>query len=72
MAIALIIPESADMFLDDPHLVTLMAGASHRLEESEYILSLIVSAEDPNGKLMRYLVERCRRRWTRRLASQSQ
>ena len=55
MAIALIIPESADMFLDDPHLVTLMAGASHRLEESEYILSLIVNAEDPNGKLMRYL-----------------
>ena len=55
MAIALIIPESADMFLDDPHLVTLMAGASHRLEESDYILSLIVNAEDPNGKLMRYL-----------------
>ncbi len=55
MAVALIVPERAEWFLDDPHLVALMAGASRRLEQSEYVLTLIAGSPDPQGKTMRYL-----------------
>jgi len=54
MAIALVIPEPGVLALADPHLIAVMAGVSRRIDQSDYLLNLMVA---PNGddKLMRYV-----------------
>lgn len=59
MAIALVIPEPGQLALADPHLIALMAGVSRRIEQSDYLLNLMVSggadAASGSSKLQRYL-----------------
>ncbi len=55
MAIALIVPENAERFLDDPYLAAVVRGIYARLEESEYVLTLFVASADPTRKTLRYL-----------------
>ncbi len=62
MAIALVIPEPGKLALADPHLISIMAGVSRRIEESDYLLNLMVSGADAGArasasgsKLQRYL-----------------
>jgi len=55
MAIALVIPEPGMLALADPHLVAVMAGVSRRIEDSDYLLSLMVAGDSENAKIMRYL-----------------
>lgn len=54
MAIALVIPEPGVLALADPHLIAVMAGVSRRIEQSDYLLNLMV-APDSDDKLMRYI-----------------
>lgn len=55
MTIALVIPEPGTLALADPHLIAVMAGVSRRIEESDYLLSLMVAGDTESEKLMRYL-----------------
>lgn len=55
MAIALVIPEPGMLALADPHLIAVMAGVSRRIEDSDYLLSLMVAGDRENAKIMRYL-----------------
>lgn len=60
MAIALVIPEPGQLALADPHLISIMAGVSRRIEASDYLLNLMVSSDGSSGggassKLQRYL-----------------
>ncbi|MCS0499203.1 LacI family DNA-binding transcriptional regulator [Protaetiibacter mangrovi] len=55
MAIALVIPEPGVLALADPHLVAVMAGVSRRIEQSDYLLNLMVAGDSENQKIMRYL-----------------
>lgn len=55
MAIALVIPEAGQLALADPHLISIMAGVSRRVEASDYLLNLMVSSSESDAKLQRYL-----------------
>lgn len=55
MALALIVPENPERFLDDPYLAAVVRGIYARLEDSEYVLTLFVASSDPTRKTLRYL-----------------
>ena len=55
MAIALVIPEPGVLALADPHLIAVMAGVSRRIEQSDYLLNLMVAGDSENAKIMRFL-----------------
>ena len=63
MAVALVIPEPGQLALADPHLIAIMAGVSRRIEQSDYLLNLMVSGGTGSAgadaalgsKLQRYL-----------------
>ena len=55
MAIALVIPEPGVLALADPHLIAIMAGVSRRIEQSDYLLNLMVASGESDAKLQRYL-----------------
>ena len=55
MAVALVIPEPGVLALADPHLIAVMAGVSRRIEQSDYLLNLMVAGDSENQKIMRYL-----------------
>jgi len=55
MAIALVIPEPGVLALADPHLIAVMAGVSRRIDDSDYLLSLMVAGDSENAKIMRFL-----------------
>ena len=54
-AVALIVPEDITRFFGDPYFAAVVQGITHRLDESEYILNLLVASSDPSHKTMRYL-----------------
>jgi DNA-binding LacI/PurR family transcriptional regulator len=55
MAIALLIPEDIGRFYSDPYFASVVQGITQRLEETDYILNLLVSTSDPRHKARRYL-----------------
>lgn len=54
-AIALIVPEDVVRFFGDLFIADVVAGIDSRLDESEYVLNLMIASHDPSGKTMRYL-----------------
>lgn len=54
-AIALLVPEDTTRFFGDPYFASVVRGIAARLEHSDYILNLLISSGDPNGKTRRYL-----------------
>jgi DNA-binding LacI/PurR family transcriptional regulator len=54
-AIALIVPEETTRFFGDPYFAAIVQGITRRLDESEYLLNLLVASSDPTHKTMRYL-----------------
>ncbi|WP_062291302.1 LacI family DNA-binding transcriptional regulator [Demequina phytophila] len=54
-AIALVAPEDVTRFFGDLFFADIVAGIDARLEDSDYVLNLMVANNDPSGKTMRYL-----------------
>ncbi|BDZ54488.1 LacI family DNA-binding transcriptional regulator [Agromyces marinus] len=54
-AIALVIPEDTTRFFGDPYFSAIVQGIARRLDDSEYLLNLLVPTSDPSRKTMRYL-----------------
>ena len=54
-AIALVVPEDITRFLGDVYFASIVAGIASRLEQSDYVLSLMVASQAPEGKMLRYL-----------------
>lgn len=54
-AIALVVPEDISRFIGDVYFASVVAGITSRLEQSDYVLSLIVASQAPEGKMLRYL-----------------
>ena len=54
-AIALVVPEDTTMFFGDPYFASIVQGITRRLDDSEYLLNLLLSTSDPNRKTVRYL-----------------
>ncbi|HET9649905.1 MAG TPA: LacI family DNA-binding transcriptional regulator [Microlunatus sp.] len=55
MAIALLIPEDIGRFYSDPYFASVVRGITERLEETDYVLNLLLSSSDPRHKTRRYL-----------------
>jgi len=54
-AIALVVPEDTTRFFGDPYFAAIVQGITRRLDDSEYLLNLLLSTSDPNRKTVRYL-----------------
>ncbi|WP_448808306.1 LacI family DNA-binding transcriptional regulator [Agromyces bauzanensis] len=54
-AIALVVPEDTTRFFGDPYFAAIVQGITRRLDESEYLLNLLVATNDPGRKALRYL-----------------
>jgi len=54
-AVALVVPEDITRFFGDPYFAAIVQGITRRLDESQYILNLLVASSDPSHKTMRYL-----------------
>lgn len=54
-AIALLVPERVTTFFNDPFFASVVQGITERMEDSDYILNLLVSSSDPARKTRRYL-----------------
>ncbi|MDQ0894392.1 LacI family DNA-binding transcriptional regulator [Agromyces ramosus] len=54
-AVALVVPEDITRFFGDPYFAAIVQGITRRLDESEYLLNLLVASSDPTHKTMRYL-----------------
>ena len=54
-AIALIVPEDTAFFFGDPYFAAIVQGITRRLDESDYLLNLLVASSDPGHKTVRYL-----------------
>ena len=54
-AIALVVPEDTTRFFGDPYFAAIVQGITRRLDESEYLLNLLISTSDPGRKTLRYL-----------------
>ena len=54
-AIALLVPEDNTRFFGDPYFAAVVKGITSRLDDSDYILNLLVVSSDPARKTMRYL-----------------
>lgn len=54
-AIALLVPESANYFFGDPYLASIVQGIAASLDETDYILNLLMAGGGPAGKAERYL-----------------
>ncbi|WP_400999999.1 LacI family DNA-binding transcriptional regulator [Agromyces sp. GXQ0307] len=54
-AIGLVVPEDTRMFFGDPYFASIVQGITRRLDDSEYVLNLLLSTSDPNRKTLRYL-----------------
>ncbi|WNM23725.1 LacI family DNA-binding transcriptional regulator [Demequina capsici] len=55
-AIALVVPEDITRFFGDVFFASIVAGINGRLEQSDYVLNLMVASQDPGGKTERYLL----------------
>lgn len=54
-AIALIVPEDTVFFFGDPYFAAIVQGITRRLDDSDYLLNLLVASTDPGHKTVRYL-----------------
>lgn len=54
-AIALVAPEDVARFFGDVYFASIVAGIHGRLDQSDYVLNLMVASPDPSAKMMRYL-----------------
>lgn len=54
-AIALLVPEDTTRFFGDPYFAAIVEGITDRLDDSDYILNLLVASADPGRKTRRYL-----------------
>lgn len=54
-ALALIVPEDTSRFFGDPYFAAITRGITRRLDDSDYILNLLVASADPDHKTLRYL-----------------
>jgi DNA-binding LacI/PurR family transcriptional regulator len=54
-AVALLVPEDTTRFFGDPYFASIVKGITSALDDSDYILNLLVASEDPAGKSRRYL-----------------
>ncbi len=54
-AIALLVPERVMTFFNDPFFASVVQGITTGMEDSDYILNLLVSSSDPTRKTRRYL-----------------
>lgn len=54
-AIALVVPEDTTRFFGDPYFAAIVEGITRRLDDSEYLLNLLVASNDPGRKALRYL-----------------
>jgi hypothetical protein len=54
-AIALIVPEDTAFFFGDPYFAAIVQGITRRLDDSDYLLNLLVASTDPGHKTVRYL-----------------
>ncbi len=54
-AIALIVPEETTRFFQNPFFVAVVEGITARLEQSDFILNLLVASSDPRAKITRFL-----------------
>ncbi len=54
-AIALVAPEDVTRFFGDVYFASIVAGIHSRLDQSDYVLNLMVASPDPSAKMMRYL-----------------
>ncbi|GAA3933216.1 LacI family DNA-binding transcriptional regulator [Microbacterium soli] len=54
-AIGLVVPEDTSRFFGDPFLASVVAGISERLDDSDYILNLLIASDDPGGKMVRFV-----------------
>ena len=54
-AIALLVPERVKTFFNDPFFASVVQGITTGMEDSDYILNLLVSSSDPTRKTRRYL-----------------
>ncbi|SEJ23616.1 LacI family DNA-binding transcriptional regulator [Demequina mangrovi] len=54
-AIALVAPEDVNRFFGDLFFAEIVKGIDARLEDSDYVLNLMIANHDPSGKTMRYL-----------------
>lgn len=54
-AIALLVPERVRTFFHDPFFASVVQGITTGLEDSDYILNLLVSSSDPARKTRRFL-----------------
>ncbi|WP_430868642.1 LacI family DNA-binding transcriptional regulator [Demequina aurantiaca] len=55
LAIALVAPEDVTRFFGDVYFASIVAGIHSRLDQSDYVLNLMVASPDPSAKMMRYL-----------------
>ena len=54
-AIALVVPEDVTRFFGDPYFAAIVKGITDRIDDSEYVLNLLVASNDPHQKTLRYL-----------------
>ncbi|MFF2388858.1 LacI family DNA-binding transcriptional regulator [Agromyces sp. NPDC058104] len=54
-AIALVVPEDVTWFFSDPYFATIVKGITSRVDDSEFVLNLLVASTDPHQKTLRYL-----------------
>jgi DNA-binding LacI/PurR family transcriptional regulator len=54
-AIALLVPERVMTFFNDPFFASVVQGITAGMEDSDYILNLLVASSDPTRKTRRYL-----------------
>ena len=54
-AIALVVPEDTTLFFGDPYFAAIVQGITRRLDDSEYLLNLLIATSDPDRKTVRYL-----------------
>lgn len=54
-AIALIVPEDVTVFFGDPFFAATVKGIMQRLDDSKYVLNLLVSSSDPGHKTRGFL-----------------
>jgi len=54
-SVALVIPETTAKFFGDPYFAEVIQGAALRLADTDYTLSLLISAENGTDKVRRYL-----------------
>lgn len=54
-AIALVIPEDTTRFFGDSFFAAVVSGINARLMSTDYVLTLFIASDDPNGKATRFL-----------------